>query len=345
MSQYFNVSTNAGDAAIAYAIANNTKLNITHVAFGDGNGAVPTPDKLRTTLINEVHRQAVNKYTQHPTVSNWITVEAIIPSATGGFWIREIGIIANGVMITNGSHAPFFKVADTEGVSEYRLKFTIDIHDASVVQLTLDESLIFATQAWINTNYIPRTDLVDNLTTNDAGKPLSAKQGKELQDNKLDANKVGLANGAAGLGNDGFVPDSQLKKASTNAKGIVLLVNDLTTGGTDKALTAEQGKLLYKMFANSKTANGYQKLPGGLIIQWGTAPASTVGNSVTNSVPVTFPISFPTDCLSASVSPLVPQGGCMVGYSAKSTTGITVGYANLSGGTKTLQGTWFAVGN
>ncbi|MFV5433720.1 phage tail protein [Acinetobacter towneri] len=185
MSQYYNIKTNAGDAAIATALANNTKLNITHVAFGDGGGSVPNPSKNLTSLINEVHRQAVNKYTQHPTITKWLTVEAIIPSNIGGFWIREIGVIADGVLISHGSHAPFFKVADTEGVSEYRLKFTIDIQDASIVQLTLDESLIYASQAWVNENYIPRADIVNNLTTADATKPLSAAQGKVLQDNKL----------------------------------------------------------------------------------------------------------------------------------------------------------------
>ncbi|MBT0887561.1 MULTISPECIES: phage tail protein [Acinetobacter] len=185
MSQYYNIKTNAGDAAIATALANNTKLNITHVAFGDGGGSVPTPSKNRTTLVHEVHRQAVNKYTQHPTISKWLTVEAIIPSNIGGFWIREIGVIADGVLISYGSHAPFFKVADTEGVSEYRLKFTIDIQDASIVQLTLDESLIYASQAWVNENYVPRADIVNNLTTADATKPLSAAQGKVLQDSKL----------------------------------------------------------------------------------------------------------------------------------------------------------------
>jgi len=186
MSDYFNVTTNNGDAAIAAAIANNTKLNITHVAFGDGNGAVPTPSKTRTTLVKEVHRQAVSKYSIHPTVLNWLTVEAIIPSDIGGFWIREIGLIADGILISHGSHAPFFKVAETNGVSEFRLKYTIDIQDGSVVSLILDESLIYATQAWVNENYIRRNELVDNLTTSDATKPLTAKQGKVLQDNKLD---------------------------------------------------------------------------------------------------------------------------------------------------------------
>lgn len=186
MSDYFNLTTNVGDAAIANAIANNSKLNITHIAFGDGNGSVPTPTKTRTSLVKEVHRQAVTKYTMHPTIANYIVIETIIPSNIGGFWIREMGIIADNVLISHGSHAPFFKVADPDGVSEYRLKFTQNIRDGNVVEISLDESLIYASQAWVNENYIRRNELVDNLTTDDAKKPVSAKQAKILQDNKLD---------------------------------------------------------------------------------------------------------------------------------------------------------------
>lgn len=186
MSDYFNVTTNVGDAAIATAIANNSKLNITHIAFGDGNGSVPTPTKTRTSLVREVHRQAVTKYAMHPTIANYIVIETIIPSNIGGFWIREMGIIADNVLISHGSHAPFFKVADPDGVSEYRLKFTQNVRDGNVVEISLDESLIYASQAWVNENYIPRNELVDNLTTDDAKKPVSAKQAKNLQDNKLD---------------------------------------------------------------------------------------------------------------------------------------------------------------
>lgn len=110
MSDYFNVTTNVGDAAIATAIANNSKLNITHIAFGDGNGSVPTPTKTRTTLIKEVHRQTVTKYAMHPTIANYIVIETIIPSNIGGFWIREMGVIADNVLISHGSHAPFLKL-------------------------------------------------------------------------------------------------------------------------------------------------------------------------------------------------------------------------------------------
>ena len=185
MSDYFNVTTNVGDAAIATAIANNSKLNITHIAFGDGNGSVPTPTKTRTSLVREVHRQAVTKYTMHPTIANYIVIETIIPSNIGGFWIREMGIIADNVLISHGSHAPFFKVVDPDGVSEYRLKFTQNVREGNVVEISLDESLIYASQAWVNENYIRRNELVDNLTTNDAKKPLSAKQGQILDESKL----------------------------------------------------------------------------------------------------------------------------------------------------------------
>lgn len=138
MPEYYNVTTNLGDAEIANAIATNTKLNITHIAFGDGNGSVPTPNKARTSLVREVHRQAVTKYERHVTNSNWIVIETIIPSGVGGFTIREMGIIANGKLISHGSHAPFEKVANPSGVSEYRLRFTQNVTDGSVVELTLD---------------------------------------------------------------------------------------------------------------------------------------------------------------------------------------------------------------
>lgn len=71
---------------------------------------------------------------------------------------------------------------------------------------------------------VARSEIVDDLTTNDSNKPISAKQAKVLQDNKLDK--------------------SDLEDASTTQKGIVQLNNTLTSSATDEALTAAQGKVL-----------------------------------------------------------------------------------------------------
>lgn len=86
--------------------------------------------------------------------------------------------------------------------------------------------------------------IVDNLTTNDSAKALSAAQGKVLQDNKLEANKVGVANGVASLDANTKVPVVQLPNASTTTIGAVQLNNTLTSASTSQALTAAQGKAL-----------------------------------------------------------------------------------------------------
>ena len=81
----------------------------------------------------------------------------------------------------------------------------------------------------IENNFIRKNQIIDNLTTNDATKPVSAKQAKLLQDNKLDK--------------------TDLKDASTDQKGVVQLNNTLTSTAIDQALSAAQGKILNeKMF-------------------------------------------------------------------------------------------------
>lgn len=86
--------------------------------------------------------------------------------------------------------------------------------------------------------------IVDNLTTNDSAKALSAAQGKALQDNKLEANKVGAASGVASLDANTKVPVAQLPNASTTAIGAVQLNNTLTSVSMSQAATAAQAKVL-----------------------------------------------------------------------------------------------------
>ncbi|WP_251005861.1 gp53-like domain-containing protein, partial [Escherichia coli] len=52
-------------------------------------------------------------------------------------------------------------------------------------------------------------------------------------------------------------------------------------------------------FGNSLTANGYQKLPGGMIIQWGSFSVSPTGGSV-GTVDITLPVAFPAACRSVN---------------------------------------------
>lgn len=59
-------------------------------------------------------------------------------------------------------------------------------------------------------------------------------------------------------------------------------------------------------FVASFAASGYQKLPGGLIIQWGRSPALM---SSTGNVTITYPIPFPNARYAMVGTPVGSSGG------------------------------------
>lgn len=78
-------------------------------------------------------------------------------------------------------------------------------------------------------------------------------------------------------------------------------------------------------FAALLSGNGYQKLPSGLIIQWGTAPQS-IGATVS------FPIAFPNAVLQAVATSTASASNSMAVVTALTTSQITL-YNNNNGGT------------
>ena len=89
-------------------------------------------------------------------------------------------------------------------------------------------------------------------------------------------------------------------------------LSPLTVGNAVSATEA----VALGQFTGSFTANGYQKLPSGLIIQWGGSATSVSGD-----VAVTWPIPFPNALLSAVATPTVTTSGAFVGYNSQTPTG------------------------
>lgn len=301
MSNYYNVLTNLGRAKITELITSQNEFKNIQIAFGDGNGLVPTPNPVRTSLVNEVHRRPADKLERHPTLTNNIIVDVVIPASVGSFWIREFGIYFDGVLICHGSLPPSYKEASENSVNTYRLKPYINVESDRLNVVEIESDLINATESWTQENFISRSEIVDDRTTNDPTKVASARTVKELQDNKLEK--------------------TDLKDASTAVKGVVQLNNTLTSTATNQALTAAQGKALLDMFANNISANGWQKIANPnnpsqpIILQWSTFNSSTTQNKTT----MNFPIAFPNSCLFAIANDCV--GGInFVGYSATKTS-------------------------
>jgi hypothetical protein len=94
---------------------------------------------------------------------------------------------------------------------------------------------------------------------------------------------------------------------------------------------AIQGTTLLKassLFANLLSGNGYQKLPSGLILQWGSLAGSAAGDTA-----ATFAITFPTACVLAL---LTGNGGSGSGSVFGTLGGVTA--SGLTGGAWTSGG-------
>lgn len=101
--------------------------------------------------------------------------------------------------------------------------------------------------------------------------------------------------------------------------------------------------------ASSAQPNGYVKLPGGIILQWGRGTAiSPLSGTLTS---VVYPIAFPNSAFVASVQlETLVSGGGISGVSAGtitalSTTGLTWGRSNSSNIDTYKDYFWIAIGN
>jgi len=95
-----------------------------------------------------------------------------------------------------------------------------------------------------------------------------------------------------------------------------LLVSD---GNAAWDLLSGSAQLQYAgSFGASLASNGYQKLPSGLIEQWGVVTSNATPGAL---VAVTFPIAFPSTLLSLVVTPVNPSASTTAAWAEALTTG------------------------
>jgi hypothetical protein len=115
-------------------------------------------------------------------------------------------------------------------------------------------------------------------------------------------------------------------------------------GGAQQIAPATQSNHAVQLgqFTKSLASNGYQKLPSGLIIQWGSS--TYAGNSDTFQT-FSFPISFPNVALSITGTIGAALSNAALGFQIASATQYQVGYHSASGAAATSTAyAWMAVG-
>ena len=143
----------------------------------------------------------------------------------------------------------------------------------------------------------------------------------------------------------------QLYKTSGSISSISVVGSDwveITNAGS--AWIVSNGPALLatsSMFGSSVTQNGYQKLPSGLIIQWGMNTTNAGGY-----VDVTYPIAFPNHCFTVSMATREQVASGSVTYTsswddATNFQSLTTFRANgrLNNVLTSMNFTWLAIGN
>ncbi|WP_368913969.1 phage tail protein [Providencia sp. 1701011] len=150
--KYFALLTKLGENLLAQATALGTKLELTHMAVGDGGGKLPTPDTNQTKLIAEKRRAAINTLFIDHKNKNQIIAEQIIPEAEGGWWIREIGLFdktGNLIAVANCPETYKPQLAEGSGRTQAIRMILVVSHTESVT-LKIDPSVVLATRKYVD---------------------------------------------------------------------------------------------------------------------------------------------------------------------------------------------------
>ncbi|HAI2663156.1 TPA: hypothetical protein HJJ23_000136 [Escherichia coli] len=164
MTKYLAIMTNQGAAKLANAAALGIKLNLTHLAVGDGNGALPTPDPAQIKLINQKRIAPLNLLNVDPNNASQIIAEQIIPENEGGFWIREIGLYDDdGDLIAVANCPETYKPQLQEGSGRTQtIRMILIVSSTSAVTLKIDPAIVLATRKYVDDKVLELKLYVDD---------------------------------------------------------------------------------------------------------------------------------------------------------------------------------------
>nr|WP_272906512.1 phage tail protein [Enterobacter asburiae] len=155
-TKYLALLTNIGAAKLAKATALGTKVEITQLAVGDGNGVLPTPNPAQTALVHELRRAPLNMLTVDPANASQIIAEQVIPEDVGGWWIREIGLFdKDGDMVAIANCAETYKPQLQEGSGRVQvIRVILIVSSTEAVTLKIDPSVVLATRQYVDDQVI-----------------------------------------------------------------------------------------------------------------------------------------------------------------------------------------------
>ncbi|HEA3397352.1 TPA: phage tail protein [Escherichia coli] len=309
-TKYYAVLTNVGAAKLAKATALGAQVEITQMAVGDGNGALPTPNPAQTALVHELRRAPLNTLSIDQNNANQIIAEQVIPEEVGGWWIREIGLFdEDGDMIAVANCAETYKPQLQEGSGRVQIvRMILIVSSTAAVTLKIDPSVVLATRAYVDSQIISAKSYADDL------------MGTHLASENPHDQYPLIANALKEMADAGLV-DEVLKNLGL---GDAAKMDAATLGITSNSLVAK----IPVLFLGEQRA---------LIIQ-----ASSLSSSSTSGT-IIFPAAFPNACIVALTHDYSSAGTDLsnVKFNVPSQTSVNWYAQNMgTGSTSTPPSSW-----
>ncbi|EFO2308885.1 phage tail protein [Escherichia coli] len=163
-TKFYTLLTDIGAAKLASAAALGVPLKITHMAVGDGGGALSAPDAKQTALVNEKRRAALNMLYIDPQNSSQIIAEQVIPENEGGWWIREVGLFdESGALIAVGNCPESYKPQLAEGSGRTQtVRMVLITSSTDNITLKIDPAVVLATRKYVDDKVLELKVFVDD---------------------------------------------------------------------------------------------------------------------------------------------------------------------------------------
>lgn len=220
MPDFYTVVTDTGLQALGLASTQGQSFSLPQAVVGDGNGQSVIPNKGMTTLVNEVWRGDVAGIKVDPEDPNTFIFEFAIPAETGGFTIREVGLLdENGKLFCIGNFPDTEKpVAVNGSVRDLVVRLPLHFENAEVVNLVINAAIVLATKQDIaDHNEDPQAHRLATTAQTGFVRLATVEEHKAKAVQSLSCTPFGVWELIKSLMSDACASTSTLKIATSNA--------------------------------------------------------------------------------------------------------------------------------
>ncbi len=223
---FYTILTDSAKNTIANSYAEKVLLTLEEFAVGDGGDGYYDIESSQTSLVNETYRGEISSIYIDEEYENRIILECAIPSDSGGYYIREVGIFdVDKNLFAIGRLPESYKPVEDEGSTrDFYIKVVLEVENLENIELVVNPNVSLISLEYLESNHnkdvnahyrLIDADKVDGFHAGNEENQVGVSNNQRcvgLNADKVDGYHAGNeANELLVLDEDGVVPEANLK--------------------------------------------------------------------------------------------------------------------------------------